>query len=67
MTVEALGIAVGGELAEAVALFAPSLRCESVGGLKGCEMKMLGEFGEERVGLEGGVSEEGDGVGSVRV
>jgi hypothetical protein len=63
LTVEALGIAIGGELAEAVALFAPSLRCESVGGLKGCEMKMLGEFGEERVGLEGSVGEEGDGVG----
>ena len=57
LTVEALGIAIGGELAEAVAVVAPSLRCESVGGLKGCEMKEVGEFGEERVGLAGGVGE----------
>ena len=66
MTVEALGIAIGGELAEAVALFAPSLRCESVGGLKGVKMKEVGEMGEEEVGLEGGVGEEGDGVGGGR-
>ena len=42
------------------------LRCESVGGLKGCEMKEFGEMGEEKIGLEGGVSEEDDGVGSGR-
>ena len=29
-------------------------------------MKEFGEMGEEKIGLEGGVSEEGDGVGSGR-
>jgi len=52
-----------------ISFFASSapLRCESVGGLKGCEMKEMGEMREEEVRLEGGVSEEGDGVGSGRV
>ena len=29
-------------------------------------MKEFGEMGEEKIGLEGGVSEEDDGVGSGR-
>jgi len=51
-----------------ISFFASSapLRCKSVGGLKGCEMKELSEMGEEEVGLEGGVGEEGDGVGGWR-
>ena len=47
-----------------ISFFASSapLRCKSVGGLKGFKMKEVGEMGEEEVGLEGGVGEEGDGV-----
>ena len=42
------------------------LRCKSVGGMKGFKMKEVGEMGAEEVGLEGGVGEEGDGVGGRR-
>lgn len=34
--------------------------------MKGFKMKEVGEMGEEEVGLEGGVGEEGDGVGGRR-
>ena len=47
---------------EETCLFKKLLCCEGIGGLKGFKMKLMDELSEKVVGLEGRISEEGDGT-----